>query len=66
MFIIGLTGLLLGWEKNTGLLPKSAQETSADYRHWLPLDSLQNIAVRFASDSLHKSSEIVAAFFKNT
>ncbi|WP_448519862.1 PepSY domain-containing protein [Rhodoflexus sp.] len=50
--IIGISGLLLGWKKNSGgyLLAKSSKGTSTDLRQWLPLDSLHHIAVHTMSD----------------
>lgn len=46
-FVIGVTGLLLGWKKNSGgyLLARSSQGTTTDLSQWLPLDSLQARAV---------------------
>ncbi len=58
LFLIGLTGLLLGWKKHSGLLPPTAKGASAEAAQWLPLDSLQRIAQTYAADSLHKSSAI--------
>ena len=45
-FIIGLTGLLLGWKKNSGgyLTPESKQGVSKDFKGWLPVDSLHYLA----------------------
>lgn len=45
-FIIGVTGVLLGWKKNTGgvLLPKTQKGITTDLKKWLPLDSLHSIA----------------------
>lgn len=45
-FIIGLTGILLGWKKNSGgaLLPKTQTGITTDMKEWLPLDSLQAVA----------------------
>ena len=39
-FILGLTGLILGWKKNSNglILPKSHQGTSIELKNWLPLD----------------------------
>ena len=47
-FIVAITGLLLGWKKNSGglILPKSYKGTSTDLRDWLPIDSLHKIACR--------------------
>lgn len=61
-FIVGATGLLLGWKKNSGgyLLAKSYKGTSTDLKQWLPLDSLHTIAVRTVKDSIGEnlSSEV--------
>ena len=45
-FIISITGLLLGWKKNSGglLLADSRKGTTTDLRQWLPVDSLQQKA----------------------
>jgi len=53
-FIISGTGLLLGWKKNSNgyLLAKTYQGTSTDVKQWLPVDSLQNIAVKIIHDSI--------------
>lgn len=53
-FIVSITGLLLGWKKHSGglLLPKSYQGTSGDLKDWLPLDSLQTVALNILRDSL--------------
>jgi len=58
MFLMGLTGLLLGWKKHTGLLPPTAKGASAEVAAWLPIDSLQRIAQTYATDSLQKSAAI--------
>ncbi|MEM1216294.1 MAG: PepSY-associated TM helix domain-containing protein [Bacteroidota bacterium] len=52
--IISITGLLLGWKKNSGgyLLPKSQRGISTLATDWQALDELQNRA-RFLLDSLH-------------
>lgn len=58
MFLMGLTGLLLGWKKHTGLLPPTAKGGSSEAAAWLHVDSLQRIAQAYAADSLHKSTAI--------
>jgi len=52
--IISLTGLLLGWKKNSfGLiLPPSSKGISSDLKTWLPFDSLHTIAVNALHDSI--------------
>jgi uncharacterized iron-regulated membrane protein len=43
-FVIAVTGLLLGWKKQTGLLPPSMTGGSASAANWLSIDSLQRKA----------------------
>lgn len=45
-FILGITGILLGWKKNTGgfLLADSYNGSSAAVSEWLSIDSLQKRA----------------------
>lgn len=43
-FAIAITGLLLGWKKQSGLLPPSAKGISTNPTSWLPVDSLQQRA----------------------
>jgi hypothetical protein len=52
--LIALTGLLLGWKKNSGgyLLPESRTGTSTDLSRWLPVDSLHRLAVGYLRDSV--------------
>lgn len=57
ILITAITGLLLGW-KNIGknsLLPKTQQGTSTDFKTWLSIDSLSNIAIKTYCD-YHKIS----------
>jgi hypothetical protein len=44
----------LGWKKHSGglILPKSYQGTTSDLKDWLPLDSLQTVALNILRDSL--------------
>jgi uncharacterized iron-regulated membrane protein len=58
MFLMGATGLLLGWKKATGLLPKTAKGSSAESRQWVSLDSLQRVAQHYARQELRLSDEI--------
>ncbi len=52
--IVSLTGLMLGWKKNSfGLiLPESSTGRSSDISIWLPWDSLQTIAIHALHDSV--------------
>lgn len=43
-FIIAVSGMLLGWKKQTGLLPPSATGSSTNPAQWLSVDSLQKMA----------------------
>jgi uncharacterized iron-regulated membrane protein len=45
---IGVTGLLLGWKKQTGLLPPTKKGELAPSAQWISLDSIQTIAQRYA------------------
>jgi hypothetical protein len=53
-FFVSITGLLLGWKKNSyGLiLAKSYTGTSTDLKDWLPIDSLHKNACRILKDSV--------------
>lgn len=57
-FFVSVTGLLLGWKKNSGglILPESYKGTSSDLKDWLPIDSLYNNACKYLHDSV--SSEL--------
>ncbi len=53
-FFISITGVLLGWKKDSGeiLLPKSYEGTSTELSEWLPLDSLHQKAIKVLHDSI--------------
>ena len=53
-FVISISGLLLGWKKNSGgiILPKSAKGSSTDLNEWISLDSLKDNAFLVLKDSL--------------
>jgi uncharacterized iron-regulated membrane protein len=53
-FVVALSGLLLGWKKNSGglIYPQSAKGTSTDVNDWISLDSLQKKAFLVLRDSL--------------
>ncbi len=53
-FIVSVTGLLLGWKKNSfGLiLPPTSNGISPDLKTWLPFDSLQTLAIKALHDSV--------------
>ena len=56
-FIIAITGLLLGWKKHSaGLILADTQSgTSSDLKTWLPMDSLQLLAVQFLHQNVSPS-----------
>lgn len=58
MFLIGTTGLMLGWKKQVQLLPPTQRGLSATPSSWISLDSIYNIAIHYAQDSLNISPEI--------
>ncbi len=53
-FVVAITGLLLGWKKNSnGLIQaKSVTGTSTDLKEWLSIDSLHRNACRYLHDSV--------------
>jgi uncharacterized iron-regulated membrane protein len=53
-FVVSITGLLLGWKKNSGglILPRTYEGTSTDLNTWLPIDSLHTIACKILQDSV--------------
>lgn len=55
-FVVAITGLLLGWKKNSGniILSKSYQGSSTDLKEWLPIDSLYKNACKILHDSVDK------------
>ncbi len=53
-FIVSITGLLLGWKKNSnGLIqPKSHKGTTTELKDWLSIDSLHKNACKILHDSV--------------
>lgn len=53
-FILGATGLLLGWKKHSGgmILPKSYKGKSTDQRDWLPVHVLHENAVKVVQEQI--------------
>lgn len=58
MFLIGATGLLLGWKKQANLTPPTGQSLESNPANWLPLDSLLNLANQYADQHLAGYGEI--------
>jgi hypothetical protein len=58
-FFIAITGLLLGWKKNSNgyLLADSQKGVSTDSKNWLSVDSLQCIAFKIYADSTHAANK---------
>lgn len=54
LFFVTVTGLLLGWKKNSSglILSKSFVGTSTELRDWVPLDSLHKNACKILHDSI--------------
>ena len=53
--IVSLSGLLLGWKKDSGgyILPKTQRGTTTELSQWLSIDSLQTIAKKTVLDSIN-------------
>ncbi len=53
-FAVSITGLLLGWKKNSGgvLLAKTYSGKSADQRDWMPMHELHDAALRHAREQI--------------
>ena len=58
--IVSITGLLLGWKKNSNgiILPKSAKGISTNLKEWLPFNTLQTIAIKALKDSIDQNIDI--------
>ena len=55
-FLTAITGLTLGWKKNSGgyILPKSYKGSSTNLGDWISYDSLHTIACKIARDSINQ------------
>lgn len=53
LLIIGLSGIILGWKKNSGqlIMPPTYTGSSSHFSEWLSLDSLYTIAVQAITES---------------
>lgn len=58
LFLVGATGVLLGWKKQAQLSPPTLSSSNLNAVQWVPIDSLQKIAIGYAKDSLHMDSQI--------
>lgn len=54
LFIIGFSGIILGWKKNSGeiIMPDTYEGTSSDLSVWISLDSIYKIAAGAVADSV--------------
>ena len=57
-FVVSVTGLLLGLKKNTGMLAPTKKGTVPGLAGWIPLDSLEKIAIRTFKDSLTADEKV--------
>ncbi|GLR17277.1 PepSY-associated TM helix domain-containing protein [Portibacter lacus] len=59
-FVISISGLLLGWKKNSyGIIhPNSEVGVSSDLKFWMSFDDLQNIAFATLQDSIDKEIDL--------
>lgn len=53
-FIVAITGLILGWKKNTGgyILAETHKGKSTDAKGWLPIHELQTKAIGYARERI--------------
>ena len=58
--IIAITGILLGWKKNSNgvILPKSEIGQSTDISEWMPISDLQEIAFNALKDSIDNNIDL--------
>jgi len=59
-FAISVSGLLLGWKKNSfGVLQSSTQQGSiTNFKEWLPLDSLKTKAVHYIQQEVKSGQSL--------
>lgn len=57
-FFISVSGILLGWKKDSGgvILPETKTGTTSELKKWLPLDSLHQKAIIVFRDSVSKDA----------
>ena len=58
MFIIGATGVLLGWKKHADFTPPTQKGISKKAVDWISLEQIQSIASQYAKDSLQVQPDI--------
>jgi uncharacterized iron-regulated membrane protein len=59
-FVISVSGLLLGWKKNSNdyLLSKTYQGSSTELKNWLPLDRLLMNAESYLQENVANASQL--------
>ena len=64
-FIVAVTGTLLGWKKHSNgvLLAETQSGTTSDLSKWLPLDTLQQLAIGYAHMHIDKNVFVFAEGF---
>ena len=52
LLLIGISGIILGWKKNSGeiIMPDTYEGSSSDLSEWVSLDSIYNVASRAIAD----------------
>jgi uncharacterized iron-regulated membrane protein len=60
LFLIGVTGILLGWKKNSGglILAETVSGTTTNMEKWLPLHTITEKAKQYLSDTLLQEAKI--------
>lgn len=57
-FLIGITGLLLGWKKQTGLLPETRKSALDKNTAWVSTEHVMAVAEKFMNDSVQRQCTI--------
>jgi len=58
VLLLGITGLLLGWKKHVGILPKTEKGESKQAQEWVKIDSIQQVAKNYVRNELKISDKI--------
>ncbi len=58
LFLVGVSGLMLGWKKHTNLLPPTQQGSACPTPTWLSIDSLHAIGTAYAHQANWPSAAI--------
>ncbi|MBK9257369.1 MAG: PepSY domain-containing protein [Saprospiraceae bacterium] len=58
LFLIGITGLLLGWKKQTKLLPETTKSKASIELPWIPMDSLMAVSDRYTEKEFNEVYKI--------